>query len=338
MKIEYSATPDDIGALYSYLWRNSAYFRRRIGVGTLVVAAWILVSAYLSQGELALRDAFIALNVAIAFPVLTPLVAMLRTKKGSRILSIDPAGIHTQIGKKKGRVRWEKIAEVFVTGEHVFILGRNLNSFTIPNRAFHDDSQRNEFIRLCEDYSKQRRFRTKGREFALWILGFGLAFLAIFTPHIYETGWHLRHGNAIPYKEKHVPVSRGWVASAKPQELTITKMPLTLFTILRLEWMTERISIRKGSPLGSQTVAEADESFEKSFWTYPPTPASSAIISGPIKIGTPPNDIFCMTATEANNAAPMVVKCLLQQGSWEASFVGAKQDVERFYEILRGVN
>lgn len=337
MKIEYRATAEDIAALYSYLWRNSAYFRRRIGVGTLVVAAWILVSAYLSQGELSLRDAFIALNVAIAFPVLTPLLAMLRTKKGSRILTIDPHGIHTQLGKQKGEVRWENIAELFVTTEHVFILGRNLNSFTIPNRAFQDDSQRNEFIRLCEDYANQRRSLRNRPEFALWILGFGLAFLLIFTPYLYQTGWRLRHGNAIAYQEKHVPVPRGWIASAKPRELTITKMPLTFFAFFRLGWMAQRISIRKVSR-GSRPVPETGESFEKSFWTYPPTPANSAVISGPLKIGTPPNDIFCMTATPANNDAPVVVECLLQQGTWEASFLGARQNVERFFEILRGIN
>jgi hypothetical protein len=338
VKIEYSATPDDIGALYSYLWRNSAYFRQRISLGTLVVAAWILISVYLSQGELAWYDAFIAINVAIAFPILTPLLAMLRTKNRNRILTIDPAGIHTQIGKKKGRIPWEKIAEVFVTGEHLFILGRNLNAFTIPNRAFQDDSQRNQFIQLCQNYSKQRSSRTIIRQLAWWILGLALAFLAFFSPWLYEAGWHLRHGDVISFQAKHVPIPRGWIAKSKPQSLTLTKLPVTLFTILNLEWSTQQISISKAAPLGSLTLAEAEDSFEKSFWTYPPMAGGFAVIGGPLKFGKSPNEIFCMTTSPAKIDAPVFAECLFQQGTWQASFLGARQQLDKFYDILHSVH
>ncbi len=35
--------------------------------------------------------------------------------------------------------------------------GKNMNGFAIPRRAFVEDTQRNEFIRLCEQYIQVAR-------------------------------------------------------------------------------------------------------------------------------------------------------------------------------------
>jgi len=337
VKIEYAATPEDVGALYSYLWKNSAYFRWKIGLGTLVVAAWILLSVYISQGELVLRDAFIAVNAAIAIPLLTPVLAMLRTKRGSRILSIDFAGIHTRLGRKERTVSWRKVSQIFVTSDHVFILGSNLDSFTIPNRAFPTDAAKDEFIRLCRDYSKQLPAHSQKRVLVSWLLAFSAVLPAIFAPHLYEIGWHLARGDSLLYKDKRVPVPRGWTAHANKWNLTITKMSPTLFTYFRFEKPNPGISISKGSPLNDRTIEQAEESFEKSFWTYPPPQAYSAEIAGPVKIRSTSDSVYCMTATQSGNDSNFYVKCLFQHATWEAEFLGTRTDVDKFYEILRGV-
>jgi hypothetical protein len=37
------------------------------------------------------------------------------------------------------------------------MIGKNMNGFAIPRRAFVDDTQGNEFIRLCEQYIQVAR-------------------------------------------------------------------------------------------------------------------------------------------------------------------------------------
>lgn len=337
LTVEYIATPEDVSALYSYAWRHSGHFRRRMGLSALFVAVWMLAVVCLNQGKMGKVDALIALIVVMASPLLTPYLAKLRTKKDRRTLSIDPTGIHTQIGAQKGEIRWARIADVFATEEHIFILGRNLNGFTIPRHAFLNDSQRIEFIRLCEDYSKLRRPRSKAQKRAFWILGFFLGLLVIFSPPLYAFGWHLRHGNVLIYKDKHVLVPPGWIADAEPQGLTMRRLPSTLCTFFQLGWLARWISISKGAPLRNRTVQEAEESFEKAFWTYPLAPAHAAV-SGPIRMGVPPNDVFCMKATSSDGVRPVFVDCMLQQGTWSAHLVGEEKDVEAFYEVLQAFN
>jgi hypothetical protein len=100
-------------------------------------------------------DVAIALALALALPFLAPFIAELRPKRDKRTLSIDSTGLHAQIGARKGDVPWSRIADLFTTEEHIFILGRNLNGFCIPRLAFTNPLDREEFIRLCRDYSSQ---------------------------------------------------------------------------------------------------------------------------------------------------------------------------------------
>ncbi|SRR5712691_12031836 len=178
--------------------------------------------------------------------------------------------------------------------------------------------------------------RIKARKRAFWILSLLLGLLMIFSPSLYVFGWHLRYGNVLVYKDKRVPVPQGWIADAKPQGLTMTKLPSTLFTFIPFDWVARSISISKGVPLRNQTIQEAQESFEKAFWTYPPAPAD-AVISGPIRMGMPANDVSCMKATSAHQRWPVLVGCMLQQGTWHAHFVGEEKDVETFYVVVRGL-
>jgi hypothetical protein len=160
-----------------------------------------------------------------------------------------------------------------------------------------------------------------------------LVLTAIFSPSLYARGWHLRHKGVLSYKDKHVIVPPGWIASAKPQGLDMTKLPLTIFTGFQLTWIARGIHLYKGAPLRNQTLQQAEESFQMGFLTYPPIP-SNAIISGPIQMGTSPNDVFCMKAMSPYPAWPVTVNCILQQGVWNASFIGEEKDVGTFYKIL----
>jgi len=160
MTIEYSATPDDVGALFAYNWRHLPFYR------------WLMVSlastpfaldatfAFLQGRSIAVGDVVLDLALAALLLLGVPWLAKRRTKRDVRVLVIDPEKISTQIGRLSGEIPWRRVASVAVTGEHVFITGRNLNGFAIPTRAFKSVSDREHFIRLAMQYwadSKRQR-------------------------------------------------------------------------------------------------------------------------------------------------------------------------------------
>ena len=102
-------------------------------------------------------DWIIALIWGAGFFFVFPLILRLRTKKSKRTLSIQPDKLSTQIGKMSGDVPWAKMDSLYVTDEHVFLIRKNMNGFAIPRRAFVDEAQRDEFIRLCERYMQSAK-------------------------------------------------------------------------------------------------------------------------------------------------------------------------------------
>ena len=106
---------------------------------------------------LTLVDWVIALIWGAIIFSLFPLILRLRTKKDKRTLLIQPDKLSTQIGKLTGEVPWANVDSLYVTDEHIFLIRKNMNGFAIPRRAFVDETQRKEFIRLCEDYIRAAR-------------------------------------------------------------------------------------------------------------------------------------------------------------------------------------
>jgi YcxB-like protein len=159
MVIEYTATPKDVGALYSYTRKHSLKLRL-IFYGLPVCVAAIALLGRLTPGHrLTLTDSMIALVWGAVSFFIFPLFLRLRTKKDKRTLSIQPDKLSTRIGTLSGEIPWAKVDSLYVTDEHIFMIGKNMNGFAIPRRAFLDDMQRSEFIRLCEQYIQVARHR-----------------------------------------------------------------------------------------------------------------------------------------------------------------------------------
>lgn len=157
MVIEYTAKPKDIAALFSYTRKHSIKVAL-ISYGLPIAMAILFLAETRSvTHSLRLADWVIALVWAAVLFFLFPLILRLRTKKDKRTLSIQPDKLSTQIGKLSGDVPWTNVDDLYVTDEHIFLMRKNMNGFAIPRRAFADETQRIEFIRLCEQYIKTAR-------------------------------------------------------------------------------------------------------------------------------------------------------------------------------------
>jgi len=143
LTIHYSATPEDVGALYSYALRHSWRFRVTLAAyAAFLGLIWLLASG----GSPKPVDVTLSIIVAIVAFVLIPLVTKWRTKTALRTLSISPGGIETSIGTVAGTVQWNKVHAIWDDGQHIFVLRKNLNGFAIPTRAFADKGQREQFL------------------------------------------------------------------------------------------------------------------------------------------------------------------------------------------------
>jgi hypothetical protein len=141
MVIEYTANPKDIAALYSYTRKHSIKLALiSYGLPIAIVVLFLAEIRSLTH-SLTVADGSIALILGAVFFFLFPLILRLRTKKNKRTLSIQPDKISTQIGKLSGDVSWAKVDSLLVTDEHVFLIGKNMNGFAIPRRAFVDETQ-----------------------------------------------------------------------------------------------------------------------------------------------------------------------------------------------------
>jgi hypothetical protein len=81
-----------------------------------------------------------------------PLYPQLKFKPQRRVLSIDDQGISTTIGRLSGQLPWSKVDFVRTTEHSVYIVGKNLNAFIVPQRAFLSTQQRDEFVKLCQGW------------------------------------------------------------------------------------------------------------------------------------------------------------------------------------------
>jgi hypothetical protein len=157
MVIEYTATPKDVAALYYYT-RNHSLKLALVSYGLPVgLAALTLVERRSPGHTLTPADWTIALMWGLVFFFLFPLILRLRTKKDKRTLSIQPDKLATRIGTLSGAIPWAKMDELYITDEYVFLIRKNMNGFAIPRRAFLDDTQRTEFIRLSGQYLQAAR-------------------------------------------------------------------------------------------------------------------------------------------------------------------------------------
>jgi hypothetical protein len=152
MVIEYTAKPGDIAALYSYTRKHSLKPALSFYGLPIAMALLVLAERRSATHALTLADWAIALIWGAVLFFLFPLILRLRTKKDKRTLSIQPDKLSTQVGKLSGEVPWAKVDRLYVTDEHIFLIRKNMNGFAIPLRAFAGETQRKEFIRLCEQY------------------------------------------------------------------------------------------------------------------------------------------------------------------------------------------
>ena len=68
------------------------------------------------------------------------------------VLMIDADGLSTEVASGHWEESWTNVRDIATTSDFIFILGRGINSVSIPTAAFADDAEREEFLRRARRY------------------------------------------------------------------------------------------------------------------------------------------------------------------------------------------
>jgi hypothetical protein len=90
--------------------------------------------------------------VTVACILVLPLWPQLRFKPAVRTLTINAEGLVTAVGSISGSRSWKDIHSIEESGGAIVITGNNKNAFVVPERAFANSSQREQFLEAARQW------------------------------------------------------------------------------------------------------------------------------------------------------------------------------------------
>jgi hypothetical protein len=96
----------------------------------------------------------VAAIVTVACVVFFPLWPQLRFKSAVRTLTINVEGLVTAVGTVSGSRLWKDIRSIDESDGSIVITGNNKNAFVVPERAFANSSDRQQFLEAARQWHK----------------------------------------------------------------------------------------------------------------------------------------------------------------------------------------
>jgi hypothetical protein len=159
--------------------------------------------------------------------------------------------------------------------------------------------------------------------------------LLILSPTLLMLAWHLRHGNAIECTGKSIFVPFGWIAEIDSgNHASLTKIPLVI-PMKSIAGIYTSISIGQSVGVKNKNIDDLYKSFQSWFWNLHSD--LGEIVSGPVKLGSGPQEVFCMAGANPRTNRSSA-SCLLLGGNWTADFMGTTENIPEFFVIVQKIN
>jgi len=156
MVVTYEMTPRAAGQAFWHRWRTSGAFRAGVFAFGLIPATFAFAIAASATPRRILPAAVVAIIVELLSPLLFATLMQRLSRRGPRKLMIDSGGVSTEVPSGQWEVPWTDVREIAATSDFIFLLGRGINSVSIPVSAFADDAERDEFVRRARQYLANR--------------------------------------------------------------------------------------------------------------------------------------------------------------------------------------
>ena len=147
MVVRYEMTGREAVKAYWYRWQTSGRFRAGVLAFGLVPATLVFSLTAAAVPRVLWAAALAGAVVEALSPLLFATLMQQMSRRGPRTLAIDADGLTSAVGGGQWEVGWDKIHDIAVTPEFIFILGRGINSVAVPTAAFADAEERDEFVR-----------------------------------------------------------------------------------------------------------------------------------------------------------------------------------------------
>lgn len=150
--LKYSSTRKEITDFYFRLWRSKLWKIHAFG---FVV---VLLSVIAAAGKWPPSPLQVIYGLIAAFSVVLCLFLFpqLKFKPQVRTIVFDQEGVKTTIGTKSGSIAWEQVREIEDGSDTIVILGKNLNAFLVPSRAFQSDEERSRVLAAIRAWQRGR--------------------------------------------------------------------------------------------------------------------------------------------------------------------------------------
>jgi hypothetical protein len=149
--VNYASRRSEIWRSYWRAWKRPAgLWRFHVMFGVLFA---FVFAALLEPGAFRLGYFLtVAVIVTVACIVFFPLWPQLRFKSAVRTLTINAEGLVTAVGTVSGSRSWKDIRSIEESDGAVVITGNNKNVFVVPERAFANSSERQQFFEAAREW------------------------------------------------------------------------------------------------------------------------------------------------------------------------------------------
>lgn len=169
MKLEYNMIKDDYIAFNMHYIETSPTIKRTLLIQQYGVALVFLIIPYFYSrivGTPMLLSYIVYGAIFLAWILYYPKYFMSITKKrtikmidegdnssiyGMQRITLTDAGIEQESNTGESRTSWSGIERIDETKEYIYIYIGTMNAYLVPNRAFEDDKQREEFLRILKE-------------------------------------------------------------------------------------------------------------------------------------------------------------------------------------------
>ncbi len=181
---------------------------------------------------------------------------------------------------------------------------------------------------MCADIKKTVLQSAFTRRLLLWLApSLPIALAIIFWPTINALAWHGLHENPFKFRGREFLIPNTWVvSSADNAEITLVKHPPSIFSKKPYQFMSFEQEITKGEP-GTINFESWGRALAMQYEN------SKYQVIGPERIDRQSRS-FCVSASPLQLKDAIEISCWLDEGSWQAHYMGTKVDALRFREVI----
>jgi hypothetical protein len=142
--LKYKSSRKDVWVWYRKIWLKKFWKMHAVLAFSLVFFIAIVSDRRVTHAFTYLVS-FVVVFLIIS--LLSAIFPQLMFKSSQRTLVVDANGWSTVVGKKEGTKNWNKVQHIKNKGGKVILRMKNNNAFIIPDYAFSDDANREQFIK-----------------------------------------------------------------------------------------------------------------------------------------------------------------------------------------------